>query len=450
MSAKLLVVDDSPDMLAALTLFLKRSGYLVVQAATGADAIASFEREAPDVCICDYHLPDTTAFELLPALRKRDPNVAIIVLTGHGTIELAVEAIKLGAEHFLTKPVDLKSLGVLVERALARSTEDRRVSAERVAEERTRVDPFVGDSSAIVQVRVLAKAVADSEVPVLLSGETGTGKGVLARWLHEHGPRAPEAFVDLNCAGLSRELAESELFGHQRGSFTSANANKRGLLEIANRGTLFLDEIGDLDTSVQPKLLKVLEERTYRRIGDTQTRNADVRLISATHRDLAEMVDSGAFRNDLLFRINTVTIRLPSLRERRADISVLAAAVLQHLCRQQGRPPAVLAPEALQTLESYDWPGNIRELRNVLERALLFAKGGLIERNALRLDSRPLRAPNNELGTLLSLEELERRHITAVLERVGGRVDDAAKVLEVPRSTLYVKLKRIGQRPSES
>jgi DNA-binding NtrC family response regulator len=287
-------------------------------------------------------------------------------------------------------------------------------------------------------------------VPVLLSGETGTGKGVLARWLHEQGPRSPEAFVDLNCAGLSRELAESELFGHQRGSFTSANANKRGLLEIANHGTLFLDEIGDLDASVQPKLLKVLEERTYRRIGDTQTRNADVRLISATHRDLAEMADTGAFRNDLLFRINTVTIRLPALRERREDIAALADGVLQHLCRQQGRVAATLAPEALQTLVAYDWPGNIRELRNVLERALLFAKGGVIERNALRLDSRPLRAANNEVGALLSLEEIERRHIAAVMERVGGRVDDAAKVLEVPRSTLYVKLKRYGQRSSES
>ena len=450
MSAKLLVVDDSPDMLGALSLFLKRSGYLVLQAATGADAIASFEREAPDVCIIDYHLPDTTAFELLPALRKRDPKAAIIVLTGHGTIELAVEAIKLGAEHFLTKPVDLKSLGVLVERVLARSTEDRRVSAERLVEERTRVDPFIGESTPIVQVRVLVKAVADSEVPVLLTGETGTGKGVLARWLHEHGPRTHEAFVDLNCAGLSRELAESELFGHQRGSFTSANTTKRGLLEIANHGTLFLDEIGDLDASVQPKLLKVLEDRTYRRIGDVQTRSADVRLISATHRDLGEMADSGAFRNDLLFRINTVTIRLPSLRERREDIGALARAVLQHLGRQQGRVATELAPEALAVLERYDWPGNIRELRNVLERGLLFSKGGVIEKHALRLDSRPTRVASGDVPELLSLDDVERRHITAVLERVSGRVDDAAKLLGVPRSTLYTKLKRYGLRSSES
>ena len=455
MSAKLLVVDDSPDMLGALALFLKRSGYLVLQATTGKDAIASFEQEAPDLCIIDYHLPDTTAFELLPALRKRDPKAAVIVLTGHGTIELAVEAIKLGAEQFLTKPVDLKSLGVLVERVLARSTDDRRFSAERRAEERTRVDPFVGSSAEIAQVRELANAVAAAEVPVLLTGETGTGKGVLARWLHEHGPRSPAAFVDLNCAGLSRELAESELFGHQRGSFTSANATKRGLLEIAHHGTLFMDEIGDLDPSVQPKLLKVLEDRTYRRVGDVQTRSADVRLISATHRDLGAMAESGAFRNDLLFRINTVTIRLPALRERRADIADLAARVLENLCRQQGRAPVELAPDASSVLEAYDWPGNVRELRNVLERGLLFTKRGLLEARSLRLDSRPLRVGAGEASAadnsdVVALEEIERRHIAAVLERVQGRVDDAAKLLEVPRSTLYTKLKRYGLRSSES
>jgi DNA-binding NtrC family response regulator len=450
MSAKLLVVDDSPDMLGALALFLKRSGYLVLQATTGREAIASFEQEAPDLCIIDYHLPDTTAFELLPALRKRDPKAAVIVLTGHGTIELAVEAIKLGAEQFLTKPVDLKSLGVLVERVLVRLTDERRASAERRAEERTRVDPFVGDSPEIAQVHELASAVAAADVPVLLTGETGTGKGVLARWLHEHGSRSHEAFVDLNCAGLSRELAESELFGHQRGSFTSANATKRGLLEIANHGTLFLDEIGDLDPAVQPKLLKVLEDRTYRRVGDVQTRNADVRLISATHRDLGAMADSGAFRNDLLFRINTVTIGLPALRDRRADIPALAARVLEHLCRQQGRSPVQLSPDARRSLESYDWPGNIRELRNVLERGVLFSKGGVVEARALRLDSRPLRAPGGEGAEPISLEEMERRHIAATLERVQGRVDDAAKLLDVPRSTLYTKLKRYGLRSSES
>ncbi len=451
MSAKLLIVDDGPEMLAALTEFLKRQGHLVAQATTRAEALARFDQEAPELCIVDYGLPDCTAFELIPELQKRDPKVAIIVLTGYGTIELAVQAIKLGAEHFLTKPVDLKSLGVLVERVLSRLTEQRRLTAERRVEERHRVDPFAGTSAAVTQVRQIAEAVAGADVPVLLRGETGTGKGVMARWLHDQGPRSQEAFVDLNCAGLSRELAESELFGHQRGSFTGAAATKRGLLEIAHHGTIFLDEIGDLDLTVQPKLLKVLEERTYRRIGDVQTRSADVRLVSATHRDLAEMTRSGAFRNDLLFRINTVTIELPALRERKEDIAPLARNLVDQLCRQQGRAPVELSDEARDALEHYDWPGNIRELRNVLERALLFSPRGTLDARALavrRVASEP-EAPDVP-GEGQTLDEVERRHIAAVLDRTEGRVEDAARILGVPRSSLYAKLKRYGLRVSES
>jgi DNA-binding NtrC family response regulator len=447
MSAKLLIVDDGPDMLAALTEFLKREGHLVAQATTRAEALARFDQEAPELCIVDYGLPDCTAFELIPELQKRDPKVAIIVLTGYGTIELAVQAIKLGAEHFLTKPVDLKSLGVLVERVLSRLSEQRRLTADRRVEERHRVDPFIGTSTAVAQVREIAEAVAGADVPVLLRGETGTGKGVLARWLHDQGPRSQDAFVDLNCAGLSRELAESELFGHQRGSFTGAAATKRGLLEIAHHGTLFLDEIGDLDPAVQPKLLKALEERTYRRVGDVQTRSADVRLITATHRDLAEMTRTGAFRNDLLFRINTVTIELPALRERKQDIALLAHTVVEHLCRQQGKPAAELTDEARAKLERYDWPGNIRELRNVLERALLFSPRGTLDARslALRAASADVVVDGGQ-----TLDEVERRHITAVLDRTEGRVEEAARILGVPRSTLYAKLKRYGLRVSES
>jgi DNA-binding NtrC family response regulator len=454
MSAKLLVVDDAPEMLAALVEYLKRLGYVVSQATTRVEALARFEAEAPDLCIVDYALPDCTAFELIPELRKRDGKVAIIVLTGQGTIELAVQAIKLGAEHFLTKPVDLKSLGVLVERVLARLTEQRRSSAERRVEERSRVDPFVGTSAAVAQVRELASAVVHSEVPVLLRGETGTGKGVLARWLHDHGPRSEEAFVDLNCAGLSRELAETELFGHQRGSFTGASATKRGLLEIAHHGTLFLDEIGDLDPAVQPKLLKALEERTYRRVGDVQTRSADVRLITATHRDLAEMTRTGAFRNDLLFRINTVTIELPALRDRREDIVPLARCVIEHLCRQQGRPQTELTKDARSALESHGWPGNIRELRNVLERALLFARNGVLDAASVALPSvsaggaTPRLQGDDDGGQ--SLEDVERIHILRVLDRTSGRVEEAARILGVPRSSLYAKLKRYGLRASSS
>jgi DNA-binding NtrC family response regulator len=446
MSAKILLVDDSEEMLATLGKFLRNEGHTVSTANSCAQAITRFEQEDPDLCLVDYELPDGTAFDILLELRKRDPKASVVVLTGHGTIGLAVEAIKLGAEHFVTKPVDLPSVGVLVDRVLHARSQQRRTSAEQRSEERTRVTPFVGSSPAVRRMQELAEAVKHSDAPVLLIGETGTGKGVLARWLHDAGPRAAEAFVDLNCAGLSRELAESELFGHQRGSFTGANATKRGLLELAHHGTLFLDEIGDLDLAVQPKLLKALEDKTYRRIGDVQTRRSDARLISATHRGLDEMARGGAFRSDLLFRINTVVLELPALRDRKQDIAELTRNMIAHFCRLQGRPDVELSVDGVAALQDYAWPGNIRELRNVVERALLFCRGTRIERQALALPGPIAFQAVLTAGPNTTLEEVERSHVTAVLQAVDGRVEDAAKLLGIPRSSLYAKLKRYGAR----
>ena len=443
MQSKILLVDDSNDLLTTVSRYLANEGYLVSTARSRAEAVALFESEDPDLCIVDYELPDGTGFDVIMELQKRDPKAGVVMLTGHGTIGLAVDAIKLGADQFLTKPVNLPSLGVIVQRTLQARSDQRQRSAHLRSHERARVDPFIGTSAAIQHVRELASAVVKSHAPVLLTGETGTGKGVLARWLHECGPRGAETFVDLNCAGLSRELAESELFGHQRGSFTSANATKRGLLELAHHGSLFLDEIGELDAAVQPKLLKVLEEKTFRRIGDVQSRITDVRLISATHRDLTQLSQTGEFRADLLFRINTVEIQLPPLRERREDIRPLANMVLEHACRQQGRAPAQLSDGALDALEQHSWPGNIRELRNVLERALLFCPGKQIGAELITVRaSGPDRA--NKPAPRATLEELERQHILAVLQDVEGRVEEAARILAIPRSSLYAKLKRYG------
>jgi DNA-binding NtrC family response regulator len=449
MSAKLLVVDQVPETRAALVEFLKRQGYAVSQASTCPQALHTFEQAIPDLCIVDCGPAGSETFELLGSLSKRDPKAPAIALTEHGTPERAAQAIRLGAEHFLTKPVDLNSLGVLVERVLVRLSDERCIISNRRIEERYRVEPFIGTSAAVTQLRELTAALAGSDVPVLLRGETGTGKGVLARWLHEHGRRSRDAFVDLNCAGLSRELAETELFGHARGSFTGASATKRGLLEIAHHGTLFLDEIGDLDMAVQPKLLKVLEEQTYRRVGEVLTRSADVRLISATHRNLADMTRTGGFRNDLLFRINTVTIELPSLRERKEDIAPLANVVIAQLSRQHGRPPVQLTDRARVALEQHDWPGNIRELRNVLERSLLLTPHAFLDADALFLP-RPGRPTPQATEGALRLEDIERRHIASILERVEGRVEEAARLLDVPRSSLYAKLKRYRVRASSS
>ena len=441
---KLLLVDDDAQMRNVLALYLRRAGFTVLDAATLAEARRLQQKQAPDLTIVDYQLPDGTAFDLLTASRERDGSEAVIVLTGLGTIDLAVRAIKLGAEHFLTKPVDLESLEVLVRRTLDLQRERRQRAVAAVASSET-PDPFLGTSPAIKGLQELAAAALESDVPVLILGETGSGKGIFARWIHEHGTRQKEPFVDLNCAGLSRELAESELFGHQRGAFTGAVNNKPGLIEVAHKGTLFLDELGDLELAVQPKLLTALEQGVFRRLGETTTRVADVRLIAATSRNLSGMVKDGRFREDLLFRINTLTLEIPPLRRRPTDIKLLAEAVLRELCRRRGRSAPALTEDVVDTLTRYSWPGNVRELRNVLERALLFCKGDLLDRAVLRFDRSLEPDADAEPQTL---DDAERRHIVNVLKQTGGKVEDAAKVLDLSRSSLYAKLKKYGIRPA--
>lgn len=441
-----LVVEDDAQMRSLLARFLKRLGHVVVSASTLEEARALQAKEGPDLVIVDYNLPDGTAFDLIGSRQEQESSEAVIVLTGVGTIDLAVQAIKAGAEHFLTKPVDLDSLSVLVQRTLD-AQRDKRQRALAAATAQDAANPFLGVSKRIQELRELAEAVVDSEAPVLLQGETGSGKGVLARWLHANSPRRDEPFVDLNCAGLSLELVESELFGYRRGAFTGAVGNKPGLLEVAHRGTLFLDEIGDLELAVQPKLLKVLEEGTFRRLGDPSLRSADVRLIAASHKNLSAMVEQGKFRSDLLFRINTLVLELPALRQRDEDLREIAEALLALRSRKLGRVAPALSAEALTILRGYHWPGNIRELRNVLERALLFCKAGSLDRKALRFD-RSL--DPDEKSNSLSLEEVERRHIASVLRSANGSVERAAEVLLLSRSALYVKLKKYGIKAERS
>jgi DNA-binding NtrC family response regulator len=316
-----------------------------------------------------------------------------------------------------------------------------RSSAERP------IDPFIGTSAAIKNASQLAHAVLHSQAPVLIQGETGTGKGVLARWLHEHGRRARGTYLDLNCAGLSKELAESELFGHRRGAFTGAATDKRGLLELGHGGTLFLDELGDLDLSVQPKLLKVLEEKRYRRLGDVEAREVDVRLIAATHRDLQRMAAAGSFREDLLFRVNTIVFELPALRSRPEDIVPIALSLLDGIAAEQGRPAIELSDASCDVLLRHQWPGNVRELRNTLERALIFCEGTRLEPDALHLHSSvgsAMRARSSSPPGSGSLEEVERRYVVRALREANGKVDAAARRLGIARSSLYAKIKRFG------
>jgi DNA-binding NtrC family response regulator len=287
--------------------------------------------------------------------------------------------------------------------------------------------------------------VLETESPVLILGETGSGKGVLASWLHRNGPRAGEAFVDLNCAGISRELLESELFGHEKGSFTGAASSKIGLLEVAHHGTVFLDEVGDMDPAVQAKLLKVLEEKRFRRVGEVEPRQVDIRLIAATHQDLPALVHRGRFREDLYYRLYVLPLRVPPLRERVEDIPLIAADMLRRLAGELGRSEVSLTPEAAEALCDYPWPGNVRELRNVLERALLRSEGPLIDSEDVTLEGGPLAAGAvARVSGAVRMEEVEREHIARILAEEGGHVDSAARRLGVPRSTLYKRIKRLG------
>jgi DNA-binding NtrC family response regulator len=445
--SRILVVDDEAGIRFGVRDFLTAHGYDVDEAEDCRGAEAGFRMNRPDAVILDHVLPDGDALTLLPRLRAVDASVPVVVLTGHGSIDLAVRAVKEGAEQFLTKPVELASLEVVLQRLLDARRTRRRQLAGQARESRTEIDPFLGDTPAVRRLAEQAERVAAADRPVLIQGPTGSGKGVLARWLHNHGPRADEALVDLNCAGLSREFLESELFGHEKGAFTGAAASKPGLLEIGHRGSLFLDEIGDMSPEVQPKVLKVLEEQRFRRMGEVRDRHVDVRLIAASHHDLVSLVQEKRFRSDLYFRISTLPLSVPSLAERASDIPLLAASILQRLGPELGRGTVTLSPAAETTLLRYPWPGNIRELRNVLERAVLLGGSARIEPQDLRFDDGLAELPGARASSL-TLLEVERRHIELVLREENGHVERAARRLGIPRSSLYQRIKQLGLRPS--
>jgi DNA-binding NtrC family response regulator len=442
---KILIVDDEPGIRFGVRDFLESEGLEADEADSVASADKAVREGRPDAVILDHMLPDGTALDLLPRLKEFDPALPVVVLTGHASIDLAVRAVKEGADQFLAKPVELPALLVLLRRLLESQRERRRQIAGRTRQAREEIDPFVGASAPLRQLAEDARRVCASSSPILIEGETGTGKGVLARWLHRNGLRADEPFVDLNCAGLSREFLETELFGHEKGAYTGAVTSKPGLLEVAHRGVFFLDEIGDLDPQVQPKVLKVLEEKRFRRLGEVRDRQVDVHLIAATHQDLAELAKEKKFRSDLYYRISTIPLRVPALRERPEDIPGLARRLLEGFSADLGRRGLRLSPEAEQRLGQYAWPGNVRELRNVLERALLLCGRDVVEADDLRFEgpgvaSEDAAAP----GAPLTLEELERQHITGVLQSLGGRVAEASQRLGIPRSTLYQKIKKYG------
>jgi len=447
--AKILVVDDDELVLFAVRDYLESHGHVVDEAATCAETEIRYRAEVYDAVTLDYSLPDGNALDLLPKLKEIDSGVPIVLLTAHASIELAVRAIQLGAEQFLVKPLDLPGLLVLRERALENQrNRQKQVAGDSREHPQRAVDPFIGHSPAIQRMHEQSRLAAATESPILIQGETGTGKSELARWLHRHSSRAGEPLLELNCSGFSKEFLETELFGHGKGAFTGAVSSKIGLLEAAHRGTVFLDEIGDLDPQIQPKLLKVLEEKRFRRLGEVQDRKVDFRLIAATHQDLDRHVQNQLFRADLFYRISAIQIAVPPLRERSEDIPGFAQSLLDRLTLECGRDSMTLSQSALRELSRQNWPGNIRELRNALERALMGAKTQEIDTSDLEFAVSPRGRPE-ERFSLMTLKELERHHIIQVLGEEDGHVDRAAKRLDIPRSTLYQKLKAYGPKLSK-
>lgn len=444
----ILIIEDEEAIRFGLSRSFGNKGFRVTEADSCAEGERAFRLATPDVVLLDYCLPDGDGLDLLGRLRALDASVPVLLLTAHGSIDMAVRAIKEGAEQFLVKPVDIATLLVVVERLLDNRRNFQAALAGRVREARDVVDPFVGSSSAIQRLREKAQRLLASSSPVLILGETGTGKGVLARWIHQNGPRADETLVDLNCAGLSKDFLETELFGHEKGAFTGAVSAKQGLFEVAHRGTLFLDEIGDVDPAVQPKLLKVLEEQRFRRLGDVRDRRVDARLIAATHLDLA---NDPRFRKDLYYRVSALPLTVPPLRDRAEDAVLIAGILLSRIAVDLRRGHVRLTEAAERRLLNYPWPGNIREMKNVLERAVLLMDVGQTIISGEHLQEVLGDSETGGPRARMTLEEAERRHIERVLREEGGDVQAAAVVLGIARSSLYDRLRKYGvARPNAS
>ena len=424
-----LVVDDDRTVRETLAEFFATLGYAARTAASASEGRQAAAEHAPDVVLVDLRLPDASGLLLLEALRADDPELGVIMLTGHADVPTAVRAMQQGALDFLEKPVDLEALDAAVTRAAELVRLRREVSRLRARQPDGLGDGRHADAPPSLE-RLIEVAARNDDVPVLIVGETGTGKGYVARRVHDRSSRAAQPFVEVNGASLSATFLESELFGHERGAFTDAKVAKRGLFEVANRGTLFLDEVGEIAPEVQPKLLKVLEDRTFRRLGGTAELRSEARVLAATNRPIAALVGEGRFRADLYYRLQVLTLSLPSLRDRREQLPALTALFLPAGAR--------LASSAVRALERYEWPGNVRELKNTLWRAALLSDGTPIESRHLGL---PARGAVPSVGPQ-TLEQAETRAIDEALRSTNGNKAKAARILGIARSTLLEKLKR--------
>jgi DNA-binding NtrC family response regulator len=437
---RVLIVDDDPDIRESLSAALDPTRYILKTAADGATAISLAEGFSPEVILLDLGLPDVQGLDLIPRFRELDEMAGIVVLTATSEIAVVVRAMRLGADNFLVKPATLETLNEVLGWTMLAKRRDRQLRALVVRTARPEESTMVGSSRPMRRVVELIAQVADTDATVLLEGESGSGKGLAAEEIHRRSGRAGGPFLDMNCAGLSPLLLESELFGHEKGAFTDASRTKPGLLEIASGGTVFLDEIGEMPLEVQSKLLKVLESRRFRRVGGIRDITSNVRLIAASNRDVKAMVKSGRFREDLFYRLNVFAIAIPPLRHRADDILELAHHFLGELNRNMGTRVDGFGGTTSEILRRYGWPGNARELRNVVERAVILVREGTIESPHLPADLlNP--AMGTAAGGVKPLAEIECDHLGRALEATGGNIKRAAELLGISRTTMYNKIR---------
>ena len=441
--SKILIIDDEVQIRTLLTRMMELEGYDVCQAGDCRAALKQLELQNPDVVLCDVFLPDGNGVDLVLAIKKAAPNVEVILLTAHGNIPDGVQAIKNGAFDYITKGDDNNKIIPLISRAVEKARMNVRLEKlEKKVGQTYSFDSILGESKVLKDAVSLAQKVSGTDVPVLLTGETGTGKEVFAQAIHYSSKRARQNFVAVNCSSFSKELLESEMFGHKAGSFTGALKDKKGLFEEANNGTIFLDEIGEMAFELQSKLLRILETGEYIKIGDTKPTRVNVRIIAATNRNLSQEIVAGRFREDLFYRLSVFQIHLPPLRERAGDIRLLAKAFIKSFAEQLARPVVEIAPAFLEALDSQPWKGNIRELRNVIERSMIVCESGYLDIADLPFDiqNAHYEHSNDSSPGSFELSAMERRHIARVLEYTKGNKTEAARLLKIGLTTLYRKI----------
>ena len=441
--SKILIIDDEVQIRTLLTRMMELEGYDVCQAGDCRAALKQLELQNPDVVLCDVFLPDGNGVDLVLAIKKAAPNVEVILLTAHGNIPDGVQAIKNGAFDYITKGDDNNKIIPLISRAVEKARMNVRLEKlEKKVGQTYSFDSILGESKVLKDAVSLAQKVSGTDVPVLLTGETGTGKEVFAQAIHYSSKRARQNFVAVNCSSFSKELLESEMFGHKAGSFTGALKDKKGLFEEANNGTIFLDEIGEMAFELQAKLLRILETGEYIKIGDTKPTRVNVRIIAATNRNLSQEIVAGRFREDLFYRLSVFQIHLPPLRERAGDIRLLAKAFIKSVAEQLARPVVEIAPAFLEALDSQPWKGNIRELRNVIERSMIVCESGYLDIADLPFDiqNAHYEHSNDSSPGSFELSAMERRHIARVLEYTKGNKTEAARLLKIGLTTLYRKI----------